>query len=70
MSNTSTGRGQVTNTIVDALIDFARTGKEKIKFKDLLNAPKVSAKIRSFNGDPETIKVYSLGEALLDYVLS
>ncbi|MFH0817030.1 MAG: hypothetical protein V1909_00170 [Candidatus Micrarchaeota archaeon] len=63
-ANTSTGRGQVTNTIIDALI---RTiGRER--FEDILKS--IAADITANKGDINTIQVWSPGEALLKYVYS
>ncbi|MBI5226959.1 hypothetical protein HY988_00090 [Candidatus Micrarchaeota archaeon] len=61
-SNTSTGRGQVTNAILDALIGT----KTAAKFSDLLK--KAEPQIAQNGGDLNTINVWSAGEALLAYV--
>ncbi|MBU2477443.1 hypothetical protein KKG83_08315, partial [Candidatus Micrarchaeota archaeon] len=62
ISNTSTGIGQVTNAIVQTLLDSDR------KSFDELIADSASA-IKRNGGDPSTIKVFSTGELLLAYVL-
>jgi hypothetical protein len=61
-SNTSTGRGQVTNAIIDVLIKT----KQDRRFNDLLNEN--SKYIEQNGGDVSTIKVFSPGEMLLRYV--
>ena len=61
-SNTSTGRGQVTNAVVDALIKT--TGPTA--FEEILrNAARAIARA---GGDTATIKAWSAGESLLAYV--
>lgn len=66
ISNTSTGKGQVTNALVEILIKASRQPPQR--FTDILLKNK--SKIVSNGGKIETLKVYSLGEALLDYVYS
>lgn len=66
-SNTSTGRGQVTNAIVDLLLEQ----KKPREFSQLLKEN--SHKIVNAGGDRktiETIKMFNAGEALLYYVNS
>ncbi|MCX6777632.1 MAG: hypothetical protein NT157_01985 [Candidatus Micrarchaeota archaeon] len=66
-TNTSTGMGQVTNAIIDALIN-ARDGE---RFSDILQ--KNAAAIEKIGGDAKTIstlKVSTPGEVLLRYVFS
>jgi hypothetical protein len=66
-SNTSTGRGQVTNAIVDILLDTAVT----TRFPELLRANE--RKIRANGGDLESInsiRVWCEGELLTNYVIS
>jgi hypothetical protein len=62
ISNTSTGRGQVTNT----LVDLAVGNRERTEFGTLIK--KGEKKIRRWRGDMETIQVWTPGEALLNYV--
>jgi hypothetical protein len=62
-SNTSTGRGQVTNAILDILLGSAGPAN----FADLLKQN--SKKIEANGGDIKTIKVWSEGEKLISYVL-
>ncbi|MFH0799284.1 MAG: hypothetical protein V2A66_03785 [Pseudomonadota bacterium] len=61
-ANTSTGKGQVTNAILDALI----ATRSKTRFSAVLQ--KASKAIDSNGGDINTIKAWSNGEALLAYV--
>jgi hypothetical protein len=61
-SNTSTGRGQVTNAIIDLLL----AQKEKITFEELMK--KGTKKIEENDGDVNTIKAFSPVEALLCYI--
>lgn len=61
-SNTSTGRGQVTNTLVDMLI----AQRKPVLFSDML--AQGSRRIEARLGDISTIKVWNPGEALLYYV--
>ena len=63
-SNTSTGKGQVTNTIIDVLIKT----KHKKQFEEILKDNE--GRIISHGGNINTIKVWSPGEGLLDYVYS
>ncbi|MFH1587768.1 MAG: hypothetical protein ABIA76_00325 [Candidatus Diapherotrites archaeon] len=63
-SNTSTGRGQVTNAIIQSLIDT----KIAKSFQSILKENE--SKILVHGGDITTIKVWSPGEALLNYVYS
>jgi hypothetical protein len=62
-SNTSTGRGRVTETILSALLDPKSAG---LKYSDILE--KYAKQIEAAGGDIKTIQVYSLGEQLLDHV--
>lgn len=68
ISNASTGRGRVTNVIVNALIDLAKNKNQTTEFSAILASK--SREIKRLGTDPDTIKVYSLGEALLDYVFA
>jgi hypothetical protein len=61
-SNTSTGRGQVTNALLSALIN----SNERIPFRDLLK--KAEDQIIANGGDPKTIYAWMAGESLLAYV--
>lgn len=61
-SNTSTGRGQVTNAIIDIILEQ----KEQTLFSQMLL--KGSEKIEKNEGELKTIKVFSAGEALLSYI--
>ncbi len=61
-SNTSTGRGQVTNALVDALLEEKRA----VRFSDII--AKHGRQIVRNGGDPSTISAWSPGEALLAYV--
>ena len=65
-SNTSTGRGQVTNAILDALIDAAASGK-RMPFSEILKTNE--KRIIGSGGDPKTIKVFSEGEGLVTYMM-
>ncbi|MBU2476756.1 hypothetical protein KKG83_04760, partial [Candidatus Micrarchaeota archaeon] len=62
ISNTSTGNRQVTNAIVEALIE-----SEKKTFRNVIADSVVS--IEKTGGDVSTIKVFSSGDLLLNYVL-
>jgi len=62
-SNTSTGRGHVTNALLTALVE-AKAGAE---FKKILEDN--AGFIEKNGGDVKTIRVFSPGEALLAYVL-
>ena len=59
-SNTSTGRGQVTNALIDAILATTK----RTAFADIIK----KSGIEKYGGDPATIKVWSSGEALLKYV--
>lgn len=61
-SNTSTGRGQVTNELLGILVKT----RTETKFGDILKNN--AGRIEKAGGDAATIKVWSEGEALLDYV--
>ena len=63
-SNTSTGRGQVTNVLMSMFIET----NSKTKFEDLL--AKYSGRIKDAGGDPHTIKIRSKGEKLLEEAYS
>ena len=63
-SNTSTGRGQVTNTILDELIRTPRP----TEFREILR--RVERDVSRYGGDTSTVMVWSSGEALLRYVYS
>jgi len=65
-SNTSTGRGQVTNAILDALIRESRKGSGR-RFGAILKENEKY--IESNGGSVSTIKVFSPGEMLLRYTL-
>jgi hypothetical protein len=60
-SNTSTGRGQVTNAIVDALINTSKP----TALQDVLQNARPA--IERAGGDTATIKAWSAGQALLAY---
>jgi hypothetical protein len=71
ISNTSTGKGQVTNALIDILISEdarIRAGGELRTYKAVLNDPANANKIESNDGDPSTLKASSLGEQLLERV--
>jgi hypothetical protein len=61
-SYNSTGRGQVTNALVDALL----AERSPLKLPDIL--AKHEGRIRKNGGDISTIVAFSAGEALLAYV--
>jgi len=62
ISNTSTGRGNVTNAILGLLIDQAALGKPT-EYNSLLN--KGEGKIASAGGDRKTLQASMLGEIML-----
>ena len=64
ISNTSTGRGEVTNAIIDALIET----REPTLFSAILRRERLVKTIEDAGGSVGTIKVFSPGEALLHYV--
>ncbi|MBN2122250.1 hypothetical protein JW721_04320 [Candidatus Micrarchaeota archaeon] len=64
ISNTATGRGQVTNSLVDLLI--GSQGQEKATFGQIIE--KGRKEIEKHGGDTEILQVWSPGEALLNYV--
>jgi len=69
ISNTSTGRGQVTNALLDTFIAEdarIRAGKELRTYNAILLDN--SAKINANGGDPATLKASALGEEMLERV--
>ncbi len=69
ISNTSTGRGQVTNALIDIFISEdakIRAGGQLRTYREILDGN--NAKITAQGGDPKTLKASSLGEQMLEYV--
>jgi hypothetical protein len=62
ISYPSTGRGQVTNTLLEILLDQ----KEPVGFSKIIEGN--SRRIEAHQGDPRMISVWTLGEGLLNYV--
>ena len=71
VSNTSTGRGQVTNALLDIFISEdarIRAGGTPRTYKEILNDSANAKKIGQNGGDAATLKASSLGELLLEKV--
>ena len=71
VSNTSTGRGQVTNALLDIFISEdarVRSGGELRTYKAILNDKANAEKITANGGNPATLKASSLGEEMLERV--
>jgi len=68
IANTSTGKGQVTNVIIDILISEAKSGKAR-SYVDIIRKDDANvSKIIEQGGDPNSLKVTTIGEEMLKYV--
>ncbi|MCX8197965.1 MAG: hypothetical protein N3F07_02095 [Candidatus Micrarchaeota archaeon] len=67
IANTSTGRGQVTNALLEILIRQAANGK-KITVEEIIRSNSIA--IQKNGGDPETLWIGTLGEKLIKHVNS
>jgi len=68
VANTSTGKGQVTNALIDILVGEARKPRQR-SFDEIIKKDENNARlILEQGGNPNSQKVTTVGEELLDYV--
>jgi hypothetical protein len=68
VANTSTGRGQVTNALIDIFINEAAKDRKRT-FVDIIKKDKSNCSLVEKNGgDCATLKVDTRGEKLIKYV--